>query len=189
MTPEMLAALKAEIANDPMKRGYAGQKPDVIAALLNAEYNIVTPGTTLTGQPFPWAAAKGIARGAPTMDWSRIVVRSAQRANVVLPPAGQALDPASAAILVAVNATESQDSDMIDPAHKEGWAAFEQGLGLLQMVGDLSSATVAAIVALGEVVVPDTVVPHTSQQHVVLRDFDGAPEAVTADDVAKAMGI
>jgi hypothetical protein len=59
LTPDMQAVLKAEVANDPCGRGYAGKSAADIAALLNANYTVPGPVITMpprinlimTGQP------------------------------------------------------------------------------------------------------------------------------------------
>lgn len=187
MTPEQIALLKAEILNDPTGRGYAGKTAQEQVDLFYAPWSMTVPGKVLTGQPFSWAAAKGIARGATTLDWPRIVARSAQRASAVLPPPGTPLDPNTAAILMAVNATESQDGDMVDPSHPEGWAAFQAGLAALQAIGDLSAKTVAAITALGTVQEPDVIIPQSPRASVVFAAFL-SPPVVTADDIKQTIG-
>jgi hypothetical protein len=107
-----------------------------IAGLLNAQTVV------LSEQPFPWGQALLLARTAATGDWARIVARSRQ--TPALPPA----TPTDAAILAAINATESQPGDVIDPTDAATWAAFQAGLAALEASGDLSSATIAAIGAL-----------------------------------------
>lgn len=127
------ALVKKWAALPPAKTG-----ADVLAnlAALNAEV------VTMDNQPVRWGDAKGIARGAPTLDWSRIIARS--RHSATLPPA----TAEDMAVLVAINATESGDGDELNPANERGWAAFLAGLGALQAVGDLSQDTVDRIKAL-----------------------------------------
>lgn len=106
-----------------------------------AEALRLQPGTVLINQPFSWREAKRIARESPTGDWSRIVARS--RLQPGLPPT----TTDDLAILAAINAVQSADTDIIDPASP----AWQGGLAALQGVGDLSTATALALHAIGTV--------------------------------------
>lgn len=106
----------------------------------------------LRDQPFLWSEAMAIARGATTLDWARIVARS--RMTPTLPPPGTPLELADLAILIAIDAMQSKDGDIIDPVGERGWARFSQGLQVLQAVGDLSDDTVSKIQALTTKTVP-----------------------------------
>lgn len=105
------------------------------AAALNAQ------AATVSVSLIPWTAIRKIARESATGDWPRIVKRAA------LPLAGTAGD---AAILVATNAVESRDTDLIDPASP----VWQGGLAVLQAAGDLSHATIDAIAALSTATTP-----------------------------------
>jgi hypothetical protein len=130
--------LKAAIAAlSPVPDGVSA-----IAAAINAQT------VTATGAPFQWLAAKVLARTAPTGDWARIVARSRQ--TPTLPP----VTPTDAAILAAINATESGDTDLIDPGSTATWAAFQGGISALEASGDLASATASAILALADPTLP-----------------------------------
>lgn len=106
------------------------------AAALNAQTD------TLTNQVVRWVDAKRVARLAATGDWSRIVARARQ--TPALPPT-TAID---AAILAAINAVESMEADLIDPSDTAGWSAWVGGISTLKAAGDLSQASVDAIMAL-----------------------------------------
>ncbi|WP_428485934.1 hypothetical protein [Rhodopila sp.] len=155
MQPWTYAALKTAVAAlSPVPATL-----DLVVAAINAQ------STTLTSQTFPWSAAKLIARQASTGDWSRIVARA--RGTPALPPASTA----DQAILAAINAVESLDSDIIDPTNAPTWAAFQAGLAALGPSGpggigsgDISAATIAAITALTTVTGPAWVPAVTAGQ-------------------------
>jgi hypothetical protein len=132
------AALKAALA------ALSPVPPDIPSqvAAINAQT------ITLTNQPFAWSVAKALARTATTGDWSRIVARARQ--TPTLPPA----TATDAAILMAINAVEAEDADVMDPTNAERWATLQAGLAALQAIGDISAATVAAINALTTVTQP-----------------------------------
>lgn len=112
---------------------------------------------TLHNQPFMWADAKRVARESPTGDWARIVMRSRQVAS--LPPQ----TPFDAAILAAINAVESADTDVVDPNDPGSWQAWSSGIAALSGVGDLSAGTVAALAALQTRTAPTFTPPPTDQ--------------------------
>jgi hypothetical protein len=132
--------------------------PAQAAIVLNAQTII------LNNQPVAWPAAKRIARTSSTGDWARIVARARQIPT--LPP----MTATDAAILAAINAIESEDTDIIDPANTAEWTAFQTGLNALQATGDISVATISAISALTTSIVPAWI------------------PAVTAGDVQTARG-
>jgi hypothetical protein len=100
---------------------------------------------TLANQPIPWPAAKAVARRSATGDWGKIVLRSR------MTPTG---GPGDAAILVAINAVESEDSDVLRVSDPDAWAVFVGGLQILENAGDLSAQSVAEITALAKVDIP-----------------------------------
>ena len=132
MGTQNMAALAVELA----KPAYAGLT-DAAALVLVEALTI-----TLTNQPIPWPTVETIARTSATGDWSRIVARSRQVPT--LPPA----TATDAAILAAINATESQNTDVLDPTNAPVWAAWQAGFAALEATGDLAATTVAAITAL-----------------------------------------
>lgn len=124
--------------------------PAAAAAALNAQT------VSQTNRPILWADAKKVARTSSTGDWSRIVARSKQ--TPTLPPA----TANDAAILAAINAVESEDGDLIDPANSAQWTTFINGISSLEAAGDLSSATAAAIQGLTSVTTPTWQPPLTA---------------------------
>lgn len=130
-----------------VKAADAAQQPP-IADLTQAAETLNAQTITVSNRPFKWRDAKRIARAAPTGDWSRIVARA--RMTPALPPA----TPGDAAILAAINAVESNDEDIIDPTDSAAWQALQAGIAALHGIGDLSTATIAALGELTTVIVP-----------------------------------
>ena len=71
-----------------------------------------------------------------------------------MPPILPPVTANDAAIIAAINAVESSDSDIVDPAIAATWAAFQSGITSLCNIGDLSAATVSTISALTTKTVP-----------------------------------
>ena len=98
--------------------------------------------TTLFNQPITYQQLRAVLKSSGTNDYGKIVVRSRQTA--ALPPVS-AIDNA----IIAANLILGADNgDMLNPNNTSFWAGFTAAASNLVTLGDLSSASDAAIVAL-----------------------------------------
>ncbi len=135
----LLQALRGEIKNDPVQRGYAGKSAADIAALMAAPVSQDEPEPEQ--RPFKWGEARGIAQAHGC--WPFIVLRSRKTPN--LPPASME----DGAILAAINAVGTEREQVIEASDPNVWAAFSGGIQAFLAVGDLTQAAADAILALG----------------------------------------
>ena len=123
------AQLKAAIAALPA--GTAG-----IAAAINAQTVAMTNVIVL------WTDMKAVLRTAPTGDWAKIVMRS--RMPSVVPP----VSAQDFAVMAAINAVQSENTDRFDPTNAQVWAAVQSGINALANVGDVAPATLTILNSL-----------------------------------------
>lgn len=116
------AALNAAVAAlSPMPSDLSGQ-----ANAINAQTKTVV-------NPLSWKAIKTVVQ--ISLSWSKVVLRSR-------------LSDGSAANLAAINAVETDDALIIDPANSGAVSTVQAGLGALLAAGDITLADVSAINAL-----------------------------------------
>lgn len=157
MNQEALDKLKAEIANDPAGRGYAGKTASEIADLVNA----------------PWIEAgapiKQLATVSPSEFFGRFTpdeaaaIEAARGSNKILAWFFKQLDLAQGRI------------DLAD-------LRIQQGLGMLVQGGLLTNARKNAILAAPPDL-PGPDIEHNPRVMVIFAGVEGAPNAVTPDDV------
>ena len=176
MTPTMLAAVKAEIVNDPAKRGYAGRTAQEQADLMNSPYSVA-------GVP----AATDVSAGAveaiivPSGELWGIQQAANKPASGTMP-----LTPQDQIIALAWSFNETlKRFDTIATGTPSVLKSVQTTLGNLQAVGLLSAESVAAISAL--VVQPGPTTSFDARVIHVLSGIDGAPNAVSAADITAAM--
>lgn len=116
--------------------------PSALAAI----NTINTVTVQIAAAPYEFQSVLSILQKSGS--WARIVARSRQ--TPALPPA----TPTDAAILAAINATEMQPTETIDPADTVTMSALNAGISALEAIGDVTAADVTAVQALASVATP-----------------------------------
>lgn len=186
LTIPMLAALKAELANDPAARGYAGKSANEQAALLNAPFAGAAPGAVAVA--IPLGLVEGYLR-------ARFFMTRLQAYASASPPAGaspQAVEAASE-LLGMIASPHTATVDMTDPVVAGAVAASLAALAaegaagrFVNLAGQaFGAANVADLLALGahQAAAMQT---HPRVMDVFMTITD-APNVVTADDVVAAV--
>ena len=181
LTAPLLALLKTEITADPAGRGYSGQKADLTAELMNSPFTTEVPAGPMVLRDIATSAVDKIT--IPSGEMFAIQTLSTKPLSGLTPPAGLDL-----LIAAAWSFTKMVDRwATIETSNAGIWAACQAGMAALQAAGVLSPASIAAIKALVEVV-PNLGVTHSHARVLdVFMGVEGAPNAVSADDVEGAL--
>lgn len=156
---EMKAIIRNELLTDPAGRGYAGRKPEEIVKVefdspgsINCAFTAIkTPEATLSNQPVRWQDIRRAAQS--TGEWPRIRRLSETR----LPEGTPNDDPKQQIIDAAINATETDNDQVIDPSDPDAWGPFQVGLKAFRDAGVLSDVTINRISGLTTVNIPAVV--------------------------------
>ena len=122
-----------------LKAAYvAAGSPAMAAAVatLNAQTVAMTNVVVL------WTDMKAVLRAVSTGDWAKIVLRS--RMLSVVPP----VSAQDFAVMAAINAVQSENTDRFDPTNAQVWTAVQSGINALAAVGDVAPATVTILASL-----------------------------------------
>jgi hypothetical protein len=182
LTAPMLALLKTEISTDPAGRGYAGHPADVQADLVNSPF-------TTTSAPGPVglvdiSTSVIVAIIVPTGEMFTIQMLANKALSGQTPPTpeDQATGKAAWSFLKMVDRWAT-----IETSRPDIWADSLATLGVLQSAGVLSAASVAAITKQVVVTPAASVTQHDPRVVEIFMGVEGAPNAVTADNVAGAL--
>lgn len=185
---EMKKIIRNELLTDPAARGYAGKTSQEMADLINASFMAeVSPAKSLKNQPIRWRDIRRAAQS--TGEWPRIRRLSEKR----LPDGTADDDPQWMLIDAAINATETDDDQIIDPNDPDAWVPFQMGM---QAFGDakvLSAATIAKIMALTDVEVSPVIEErHARLMEIFIRNPVELPDEfgsyeLTAQDIEECL--
>ena len=160
MDQKAIALLKAEIANDPARRGYAGKTPTEVADLLNS----------------PWIEAGVPIKQAATVSPSEFFGR-------FTPDEAAAIDAARGSNKIL--AWFFKQLDLAQGRIDLGDQRIQQGLGMLVQAGLLTAQRMGAVLSAP----PDLPGPDIERNPRIMDIFmgvEGAPNMVTEADVKAA---
>ena len=171
-----LAALSAELKNDPAKRGYAGRTAQEQADMMNAPYSVTSAPVAMDVQA---GAVEAIIVPSGELWGIQQAANKPASGTVPLTPLDQII-----ALSWSFNETLKR-FDTIATGTPSVLKSVQTTLGNLQAVGLLSAESVAAISAL--VVQPGPTTSFDARVIHVLSGIESAPNAVSAADITAAM--
>jgi hypothetical protein len=179
--PAMLALLRAELTADPAGRGYAGHPADVQAEMVNSSFTTTVESGVPVLLDIATSAIEMII--VPPGEMFAIQTLADKVLSGQTPPTQE--DRATGTAWSFLKMLDRWTT--IDASKPDIWADCQTNMAALQAAGVLSAKSIAAITALVVVVPPPIVTERHARVLDIFLGVEGAPNAITADDVAGAL--